>query len=141
MELWQLVKLVSERYVRRLQEHKTKSPGAKALESLAIQQFQYLQAINSLPSATVGGLATYFGVASPTATFTVNKLVRDGYLKKTPSSEDSRSNFLTLTTKGRKLLKVQENAFKALAVDIENVLDENELETYFRLTKKVCDSL
>lgn len=141
MELWQLVKLVSERYGKRLQEHKKTTPGGKALEALTIQQFQYLQAINNLPAATVGGLSLYFGVTSPTATFTVNKLVRDGYLEKKPSSEDSRSNFLLLTSKGQKLLKVQEEAFKALASDIENALTKKELEAYFDLTKKVCDSL
>ncbi len=141
MELWQLVKLVSERYGRRLQEHKKKSPAAKELNSLTLQQFQYLQAINSMQSATVGGLASYFRVTSPTATFSVNKLVNAGLIEKKPSDEDSRSNYLIVTSKGRKLLKVQEDAFKALAGDIENALDKKELEAYFILTKKVCDNL
>lgn len=141
MELWQLVKLVSERYGKRLQEHKSKHARAKALASLTVQQFQYLQAISNMSGATVGGLASYFGVTSPTATFTVNRLVRAGYIEKKPSSDDSRSNFLILTSKALKLLTVQEEAFKALADDIEGVLDKKELEAYFSLTEKVCERL
>lgn len=141
MELWQLVRLVSERYGKRLQEHRKTRTGAKGLESLTVQQFHYLQAAGSATTATVGWLASYFGVTSPTATFIVNKLVRSGHIIKRPSSEDSRSNFLILTSKGRSLLNIQEDSFKALAGDIEKALDEKELTAYFILTKKVCDSL
>lgn len=141
MQLWQLVRLVSERYGKRLQEHKKARPGSGELDAMTVQQFQYLQAVNRFPSATVGGLAAYFRVTSPTVTVAVNRLVRAGFLKKSPSNVDGRSNLLVLTQKGRKVLRVQEGAFRALAEDISRALDENELGEYFRLTKKVCDSL
>lgn len=140
MELWQLVKLVSERYGRRLQEHRKKSPS-DGLHKLSVQQFQYLLAASRIPEATVGRLASYFGVTSPTATFTVGRLVKDGYLAKKHSGDDSRVKILVLTPKGRRLLGIQEEAFRALAEDIRKALTEEELEAYSVLTKKVCDGL
>lgn len=141
MEMWELVKLVSERYGRRLQEHKAGRPAAREFESLSVQQFQYLQALGSLPEPTVGSLARYFKVTSPTATSLVSRLIQAGYLKRVSHPYDRRSSYLKLTPRGRRILNVQIEAFRALARDITELLSPRELSEYVKLTRRVCDGL
>lgn len=141
MELWQLVRLVSERYGRRLQAHRDATGASQELSTLTVQQLQYLQAIGALENPTVGGLAAYFGVTSPTATSIVNKIAALGYVEKRPSGLDGRSRHLLLTPRGKKILRIQEHAFRALADEIAQALTPKELADYHQLTRKVCDSL
>jgi DNA-binding MarR family transcriptional regulator len=141
MELWELVRLVSERYGKRLEEHKEAQAGRSGFGSVTVQQFQYLQAIRRAPEATVSYLKSYFGVRSPSATMIVHTLEAKGLLKKKPNSHDQRSNYLVLTPKALKLLEAQENAFVALGEDIQAALSPTDLKTYTRLTEQVCSAL
>lgn len=141
MELWQLVKLVSDRYGARLQQHKSKSPKAARLEGMTVQQFQYLQVIGNHQEITVGEMAKRFQVRSPTATSILNRLVELGLIQKTPSHSDRRVLHLRVTGQGKTILKIQEDAFRALAGDIEGCLSPEELLQYRDLTLKVCENL
>lgn len=136
--LWKLVRRVSESYGRRLQEHKKKQVGRQSLSTVTVQQFQYLQAIQLLPSATVKALAVYFGVTAPTVTVLVQRLEEQGFVDKEGDSTDRRVQHLLLTEKGRRLLKVQEEAFKALADDIARILSDKEMRLYSEITRKIC---
>lgn len=140
MELWELVRTVSQRYGQRLEQHKQAHPRAKDLGELTVQQFQYLQALHASPTPTISFLSTYFGVRSPTATVIVARLVERGFLKKAPDLQDKRSNRLVLTPKARKILEVQESAFRALGDDIRTVLSSSDLQAYVHLTEQVCNA-
>ncbi|MCC6751453.1 MAG: MarR family transcriptional regulator [Deltaproteobacteria bacterium] len=140
-ELWELVKLVSERYGQRLQAHRSAKGAGSELSALTVQQFQYLQAVGALPGPTVGSLASYFEVTSPTATSIVNRLEGAGYVEKRPSGRDNRVRFVVLTARGRKVLRAQEDAFRALAEEIRGALTASELAAYQELTAKVCAKL
>lgn len=141
MELWELVRLVSERYGKRLQQHLSAPTAGAGLEEVTVQQFQYLQAIRLGPSPTVSGLAAYFGVRSPTVTVAVQRLVQRGLLSKRPHPSDARSSQLVLTAKARRLFAAQERAFQALGEDIRASLSASELQQYARLTEQVCQAL
>jgi DNA-binding MarR family transcriptional regulator len=141
LELWELVRLVSERYGKRLSAHKRKNPKASRLESLTVQQFQYLQVIERHSPLSVGEIARYFKVTSPTATSIVNRLEQEALVVKKPSSQDGRIQLMQLTPKGKDIIKIQEDAFRSLAVDIEKALTPQELKKYAELTGKVCGSL
>jgi DNA-binding MarR family transcriptional regulator len=138
MELWELVRLVSERYGKRLEQHKQAHPAARELGQVTLQQFQYLQAVRRGPSATIGSLSAYFGVRSPTATVLVARLEEKGLVKRSPDPQDGRSNRLVLTPRAQRLLEVQEAAFKALGEDIRAALSPSDLKLYTRLTEQVC---
>ncbi len=138
MELWELVRLVSERYGKRLEQHKKAHARAGELGQVTLQQFQYLQAIRKSPFPTIGSLSAYFGVRSPTATVIVARLEENGFVKRSPNPRDRRSNRLVPTPKARRILEVQEAAFKALGEDIRDALSPGDLKLYARLTEQVC---
>lgn len=141
MELWELVRLVSERYGKRLQRHLAASSAASRTEEVSVQQFQYLQAIRASASPTVSGLAAYFSVRSPTVTVAVQRLVERGLVRKRPDPADARRGQLTLTPKAHRLFAAQDRAFKALGEDIRAALDPADFRHYARLTEQVCRAL
>lgn len=141
MELWELVRLVSARYGKRLQQHLAAPGAASRAGEVTVQQFQYLQAIHRLPSPTIGALSAQLGVRSPTVTVAVQRLMERGLVSKHPHPTDARSSRLALTARARRLFVAQERAFRALGEDIRGALSASELQQYTRLTAQVCEAL
>lgn len=71
---------------------------------LPLPQYVMLNHFSHRPdeAKTITGIASALQQPQPGVTKTVQKLVRRGYLKATPSREDKRSTLLTLTPAGKK---------------------------------------
>ena len=75
--------------------------------SLTLAQFQLIAAFEDERELTVGAVAEAGGVAPPTATRMLATLERDGIVERRGSKVDRRSVTVTLTAKGRRLLKAK----------------------------------
>ena len=75
--------------------------------SLTLAQFQLLIAFEDEPELSVGELALAGGVAPPTATRMLASLERDGIVERRASEVDRRSVRVTLTPKGRRILRAK----------------------------------
>ncbi|MCB1141199.1 MAG: MarR family transcriptional regulator [Leptospiraceae bacterium] len=111
------------------------------LKNISDQQFQYLQLISRTENITVGDIAQYFQVTSPTATSLIKKLEETGFIKKNVNSNDKRSIILTLTPKGKKALDVHKAAFDNIAKDITKALQPAELKQYQNFILKLNKQL
>lgn len=141
MELWQLVRRVSDLYGRRMEEHKRGIPAAEYMDALSIHQFRYVVAIDRMERPTCGSLAQRFHVTPPTATAIVKKLEGGGYVCSEEDPTDRRQRLLSLTEKGSAVARVNEAAYQLLAEDIRRWLTPEERAAYERLTAKICDRI
>jgi DNA-binding MarR family transcriptional regulator len=71
---------------------------------LSFSKYQALQCISE-GANTITSISSELRIALPTATVLVNKLVKDGLVKRTSSTKDRRVIKLSLTSKGKTILK------------------------------------
>lgn len=96
-----------------------------AAGALSIPQFRCLHFVSRHPGASLCTLAHHNGIATPTASAIVDRLVREGFLERTTAPEERRRIALRLSPQGQaaldRALAVSEAqlmpAFAALAPD------------------------
>jgi DNA-binding MarR family transcriptional regulator len=98
-----------------------RAPGA-----LTLAQFQLLVAFEDERELSVSELALAGGVAPPTATRTLTTLERDGIVERRASEADRRSVLVSLTPKGRRLLRAKRKLVAAKQQQIFNALTATE---------------
>ena len=81
--------------------------------SLTLAQFQLLTAFENTSELSVGEVALAGGVAPPTATRMLGGLERDGIVERRASEVDRRSVRVSLTPKGRRLLRAKRKVIAA----------------------------
>ena len=72
--------------------------------SLTPAQFFVLMLLQEKGQCRLGDISREFAIAPPTATGIVDRLERDGFVKREHSKEDRRAVNISLTSKGDKLL-------------------------------------
>jgi len=68
-------------------------------------QYSMMVAIGEAGTATVGQIAERLHVSSPFVTAEIGKLVKRGILSRQPNESDRRSSLLTLTARGKDLIR------------------------------------
>ena len=85
-------------------------------EQLTVPQFRCLNFIAAHPGATVSAVAAFLGVALPTASTLVDRLVRAGAVEPRADPQDRRKSSLHLTRAGAaQLAAIRRGARKELA--------------------------
>lgn len=72
--------------------------------AVTFAQMRVLWTLEVMGSAAAGEVARRLGIANPSATELVDRLVRGGYVHRAQSPEDRRQVVLTLRSKGRAML-------------------------------------
>jgi DNA-binding MarR family transcriptional regulator len=72
---------------------------------LTVPQFRALLFTGRHPNASLGELAEFLGITQPTASATVDRLGKQGLIRTRTPAEDRRRMCLTLTDKGRSVVK------------------------------------
>jgi len=88
--------------VLRLQE---KSVSQAANANLSRTEMHALEIVQDCPGATLTQIAEMLDVTKATVSVSVNRLVKKGFLKKTPIQDDRRKSALQLTEKGEECCK------------------------------------
>ena len=73
-------------------------------EGVPASQSTAMMIIDRYGPLTIGDLATFENISRPTASQLVNKLVAEGYVKRSSVEYDNRISLITLTRRGRSII-------------------------------------
>ena len=128
---------IIEKLSQSMERYETETFNNSRLSNLTPTQVHYLDTISHLTNPKISELASFLNVSKPTVTFAINKMEKQGYVKKMQSEEDRRFFSVRLTSKGKELAKLHDDIHKNYADMIKQVLNKNELKTLESLLGKV----
>ena len=95
---------VVEKISSMMGEFEDKALNSDELSDLTVKQLYYLDMVKKLSNPTFTDLSEEIGVTKPTVTTAINKLIKQGYIKKIQSVEDRRFYNLLLTVAGERVV-------------------------------------
>ena len=104
-------------------------------------QFLVMAAVRAYSRCTMGTLAKNLHIRMPTASGLVERLVRAGYLRRIPQSDDRRQVVVTLTAKGEAFFKEFESVVRHRWEEVLVSLDEDELRAFHDVIEKLRQQL
>lgn len=110
-------------------------------ETITRVQWMMLRHLHRSEGATIGGLADTFGVRPSTVSQMIDRLERDGWVKRHPDQNDARVKIVNLTDGGQALLaEARSKGMSRISQALEQ-LSGDELDTLIRLLANLSDSL
>ena len=107
------------------------------MSELQINQLHYLKVIDRTVDMSFGQFAEILKVTKPSVTEIVNKLINLGVAEKTQCTRDKRIFYIKLTEKGRNIARLPFLAEQRVVDIIVSALDDEEIETFIRIIKKL----
>ena len=107
------------------------------MSELQVNQLHYLKVIDRTVDITFGEFAEILKVTKPSVTDIVNKLIKLGVVEKKRCTRDKRKFYIRLTEKGRNIARLPFLAEQKVVDIIVNVLDDDEIDTFIKLIKKL----
>ncbi len=104
-------------------------------------QFLVLIAIHAYGRCPMGTLARNLHVRMPTATGIVDRLVRNGVVRRAPSSEDRRRVLVTLTANGRTFIEDFQAVVRRRWDEVLASLEPRELRAFYKVITKLRQRL
>jgi DNA-binding MarR family transcriptional regulator len=108
-----------------------------AEEGFTARQIVYIDTINRLGHPTLGEIAKTLKLSKPSVTAIVDKLTDKGYIEKCQSDEDRRTFHVHLAAKGKKLVKMHNEAHLRIADLFRKHLEDKDLKMLVSLLNKV----
>jgi DNA-binding MarR family transcriptional regulator len=108
---------------------------------LTLSQFQLLKLMSADGHHQVGEVADFLGVSPPAATKNIDKLERLGLVVRSPSKGDRRATLLSVSPKGRRLVRKYEEAKTARLSPVLERFQPEEIEQFSRLLERFSVSL
>lgn len=105
--------------------------------NLTMNQFEILEVLYHRGDLSVGEITKLTLGTSGNVTVVIKNLVRDGFVSSEPDSKDKRTYMVSITQKGKDAIS---ELFPDHAKNFEEyfkVLDKNEMETLFKLLRKL----
>lgn len=93
--------------------------------------------IEDAPGLTIGDLALRLEVSPATAGQLVDRMVRDGWVERSPSADDRRAQIVTATAKARAILQDMEPRQQGLEEDILQDLTPDERRVLLMLLERI----
>jgi MarR family transcriptional regulator, organic hydroperoxide resistance regulator len=109
------------------------------ISQLTVSQLGYLETIYALPAPTVTQLANTLGITKASVTVAINKLIKAGYIHKTPATHDKRIIYLRLSEKGRRLIQVKDETLRAYVAFMDRVLTADETARFSTILSKLLN--
>jgi DNA-binding MarR family transcriptional regulator len=139
--MYSLAELI-ERLSLSMHEHEVLVTRQSEFSNLTVTQIHYLDAIRHFDTPpAISQLAEYFKVTKPTATIAIDRLEKQGYIRKVVSTEDRRVWYIYLTSKGLKISDLHDQIHKGYAANFEASLNREELKQFVGLLSKVIDHI
>lgn len=104
---------------------------------LKITQFSVLRALRFLKACSQKELEKVLLLEQATLTRNLQPLLRDGWIKREPSTQDGRVWLISLTDEGYALFKQAEKRWQAAQKKIESVLGEATLAQLMETSEKI----
>jgi DNA-binding MarR family transcriptional regulator len=97
-------------------------------QEFSVTQFRSLIFVRQNPGASLGDVASFLGVAQPTASTIVNRLVTQGLMTREPHRQERRRVALGLTVAGNDLVTAARQATGERLAAVFGACEEDELE-------------
>lgn len=107
------------------------------LDELKQKQFRYLEIIASNDNLTPGGLAEILHITKPSVTEIVVQLVNLECVQKRQCPRDGRRYYVTLTERGRQIVRHRYLMQRRMAERIRRSLSDAEVRELVRLLEKI----
>lgn len=107
------------------------------MSELQLNQLHYLKVIDRTVDMTFGKFAEILEVTKPSVTEIVNKLIQLDVVEKKRCTRDKRRFYIKLTEKGRDIARLSFLAEQKLVDIIVSVLDDDEIDTFIKIIKKL----
>jgi DNA-binding MarR family transcriptional regulator len=107
------------------------------MSKLQLNQLHYLKIIDRTIDITFGNFAEILKITKPSVTEIVNKLIKLNCVEKKRCHRDKRIFYIKLTEKGRNIARLQYLAEQRVVDIISDVFDDEEIDTFVRLIKKL----
>ncbi|NWH06040.1 MarR family transcriptional regulator [Desulfobacter latus] len=107
------------------------------MSELQVNQLHYLKIIDRTDDMTFGKFAEILKVTKPSVTEIVNKLIKLNVVKKKQCTWDKRIFYIKLTEKGRNIARLPFLAEQKVVDIIAGVLDDEEIDTFIKIIKKL----
>lgn len=108
---------------------------------LSLSQFHVLKLMSLNGEHQVGEVADFLGVSSPAATKNIDKLEALGLVVRSPSKGDRRATLLSVSAKGRRLVRRYEELKAARLSPVLEKFRPEEVEQLSRLLERFSVSL
>ena len=96
-----------------------------------------IRAVERLERPRVSDIANELNVSMSTASWCIDRLEKNNFLKRRRSEKDRRVVFLSLTNKGRRIVKQFNGMFETIAQAAEEKLTEQEIESLLTMLKRI----
>jgi len=114
-----------------------RSQLTSGLDALTIHQLAYLEAVHALGAPTITEIAARLRVSKPSVTAAVQRLVRLGYLQKSPSPSDRRAIHIHLSPKGLALAQSRQEALQRYETALRAALTADEVQLFQAVLAKL----
>ena len=131
------LKYLIERFTRLLAIMEDQVLTHRELSSLSIRQLNYLDLIRSIENPKVSDISDHLRVSKPTVAIALKSLIDKGYIDKMQSKDDKRIFNIELTSKGRKINDIHDQAHERIVREIFNCLTVKEVEQFENLILKI----
>ena len=115
--------------------------GFIAAPQVTTSQIVTLMRVYDKVTTRVGILSKEMQVSAPTITGVIDRLMRDGYLRRTHDKKDRRAVNVELTNKGKELVEHLRSEINKRWYRILIHLSEEEREDYLRILKRIVEVL
>lgn len=116
-------------------------PPAEPPQDLTLQQIRVLRLAAATPGLSVHAMARVLGVAGPTASGLVERLVRKGLLQRVDDPTDRRVRRVHLTEAAEHILQGLDSAFIPMLEMVTAELSAEELEQLLNTIRIVADAM
>lgn len=108
---------------------------------ITLPQFLVLEFLSRGNGSKMTELANFMNVTTAAMTGIVDRLVRDGYLKRKPDCNDRRIIKVTLTDEGGSIVKKINERKRQMFIKIFGRISEEDRERYLTILKQIKDVL
>ena len=88
---------------------------------------------------TISDIASYMGIAAPTATVAIKKLESKGFVRRSASARDGRRVIISLTDLGEKIDRAHRLFHRKMVRNISRQLPEDEKDALLRAMDKLSE--
>lgn len=108
---------------------------------ITMPQFVVLDVLHSHPESKMTDLARFINVTTAAVTGIIDRLVRDGYVKRQADVRDRRIIKVSLTARGASMVRKMMEHRKKVTSKIFGVITEEEREAYLKILEHIRDHL
>lgn len=114
---------------------------SEKLNGISKLELHILLLVQSRPDIVLGEIRDKLGIPNSTLTGIVDRMEKQGLIRRTISQRDRRSYGLKIAEKGREVRKEHDRILLMLATKMLAALDEEERDTFVKLLSRIADNM